>query len=161
MAATPVTHTLIHARYTAPFGELVLISDGTSLVRLLLPIDTRVGLGEPGTDAVLEQAASQLDEYFAGTRREFTVPVSLQGTEFQLRVWAALRDIGYGRTASYADIAKAIGQPTAVRAIGGANHRNPVPIIVPCHRVIGADGSLVGYGGGLDVKIFLLDLEQS
>jgi methylated-DNA-[protein]-cysteine S-methyltransferase len=159
MSTTPSSSALTHLSYTAPFGELVLVSDGDLLVRLLLPNDARTGIGEPGSDAVLEQTASQLDEYFAGTRRDFTVPLSLKGTEFQLRVWNALCNIDYGNTASYAEIAAAIGNPKAVRAIGGANHSNPVPIIIPCHRVIGADGSLVGYGGGLEVKTFLLNLE--
>ncbi len=102
----------------------------------------------------------QLREYFAGKRRDFDIPLDVEGTEFQMKVWNALCKIPFGRTASYADIARKIGKPKAMRAVGMANGRNPVSIIVPCHRVIGADGSLTGYGGGLDRKKILLDLES-
>jgi methylated-DNA-[protein]-cysteine S-methyltransferase len=101
----------------------------------------------------------QVEEYFAGVRREFTLPLDLRGTEFQKRCWQALLEIPYGRTCTYADVARAVGKPRAFRAVGLANNRNPVAIIVPCHRVIGSDGSLTGYGGGLDVKQKLLSLE--
>jgi methylated-DNA-[protein]-cysteine S-methyltransferase len=109
---------------------------------------------------LIKEAARQLDEYFAGKRTAFDLPLSLGGTEFQASVWNALLTIGYGETRSYKDIAAQIGRPRAVRAVGSANHHNPVAIIVPCHRVIGHDGSLTGYGGGLHVKQFLLDLEK-
>jgi methylated-DNA-[protein]-cysteine S-methyltransferase len=109
---------------------------------------------------VLAEATRQLDEYFAGQRRGFDLPLALEGTAFQRRVWDALRDIPYGETTSYGRLASEIGQPTAARAVGLANGRNPVSIIVPCHRVVGADGSLTGYGGGLDRKQRLLDLER-
>lgn len=109
--------------------------------------------------AVLAAAARQLAEYFAGERRSFDLPLALAGTEFQRRVWAALRDIPYGETISYAELARRIGQPTAMRAVGLANGRNPVSIVVPCHRVIGASGSLTGYGGGLASKAKLIELE--
>jgi methylated-DNA-[protein]-cysteine S-methyltransferase len=108
----------------------------------------------------LESCVSQLDAYFAGTLRDFSVPLSLEGTEFRRRCWAALRDIPYGETRSYRDIAKATGNIKAVRAVGGANHNNPVSIIVPCHRVIGSDGSMTGYGGGLWRKEWLLNHER-
>lgn len=108
---------------------------------------------------VLRQAKEQLEEYFAGTRTVFQLPLSLKGTPFQEKVWAALCEIPYGSTASYLDIAVAVGNPKAVRAVGMANHRNPVSIVVPCHRVIGKSGSLVGYGGGLDAKKWLLHRE--
>lgn len=111
------------------------------------------------TDPLLKKAVKQLDEYFAGKRKKFDLPLSMKGTEFQQKVWEALRAIPYGETRSYGDIAKAIGKPKAARAVGMANNRNPVSIIVPCHRVIGANGSLVGYGGGLKAKEFLLKLE--
>lgn len=101
----------------------------------------------------------QLSEYFSGERRVFDVPLDLRGSEFQLEVWRAVHAIPYGRTASYGDIAELLGRPGASRAVGGANHHNPVPIIVPCHRVIGSDGSLVGFGGGLRLKHRLLALE--
>jgi methylated-DNA-[protein]-cysteine S-methyltransferase len=109
---------------------------------------------------LIKEASRQLDEYFAGLRTAFDLPLSFEGTEFQTSVWNALLTIGYGETRSYKDIAAQIGKPRAVRAVGSANHRNPVAIIVPCHRVIGHDGSLAGYGGGLHVKQFLLDLEK-
>jgi methylated-DNA-[protein]-cysteine S-methyltransferase len=102
----------------------------------------------------------QLDEYFSGFRREFTFPLDLRGTEFQLKCWQALLGIPYGETCTYADLARAIGHPAAFRAVGMSNNRNPVAIVVPCHRVIASDGTLCGYGGGLDIKRKLLDLER-
>lgn len=107
----------------------------------------------------LEQAKAQLEAYFAGGLQDFTLPLDMRGTAFQLQVWEALRGIPYGESASYKDIAVRIGNPQAVRAVGGANNRNPVPVIVPCHRVIGAGGTLVGYAGGLAIKTRLLQLE--
>ncbi len=105
-------------------------------------------------------AVQQLKEYFAGKRADFDLPVSLKGTPFQVKVWQSLRKIPYGETRSYKEIAQMIGNPKAVRAVGSANNQNPVPIIIPCHRVIGSSGSLVGYGGGLDKKEILLSLEK-
>lgn len=110
-------------------------------------------------DTVLTALSSQLAAYFQGSLRAFSVPLDLRGTPFQQEVWQALQDIPYGEVRSYGDIARAIGRPRAVRAVGMANHRNPVPIIVPCHRVIGSNRSLTGYGGGLDLKERLLQLE--
>jgi methylated-DNA-[protein]-cysteine S-methyltransferase len=109
---------------------------------------------------VLDEVERQLSEYFSGQRQAFDLPLALEGTAFQRRVWDALLGIGYGRTLSYGQLADQIGQPTAARAVGLANGRNPVSIIVPCHRVVGADGSLTGYGGGLDNKHRLLELER-
>jgi O-6-methylguanine DNA methyltransferase len=119
-------------------------------------------LAEPPTtdSAVLVEAHRQLEAYFAGRLRNFDLPLDLQGTPFQLSVWRRLVDIPYGETRSYRDIAAAIGKPTAVRAVGAANGANPVAIVVPCHRVIGANGKLVGYGGGLHWKQRLLELER-
>lgn len=118
-------------------------------------------LGERDDD-ILAEAVRQLDAYFAGELTAFDVPTApVIGTPFQQRVWAALAEIGYGQTASYGDLARAIGQPTASRAVGMANGRNPLSILVPCHRVIGSDGKIVGYGGGADRKRFLLDFERS
>jgi methylated-DNA-[protein]-cysteine S-methyltransferase len=114
---------------------------------------------EPGDNAVLAMTRAQLGDYFAGRRRTFDLPLAPQGTDFQQRVWTALRTIPYGATISYRDLADRIGQPSAMRAVGAANGRNPLPIVVPCHRVIGADGSLTGFGGGLPTKRFLLELE--
>lgn len=110
---------------------------------------------------VLEETVRQLTEYFLGERREFSVPLDLHGTPFQLRVWNALLAIPYGETRSYADLARTVGSPKAVRAIGRANGTNPVAIIVPCHRVIASNGTLCGYGGGLEIKRRLLELEQT
>lgn len=110
---------------------------------------------------VLQEARVQLEEYFAGGRREFFLPVALYGTDFQLEDWQALCTIPYGETRSYGELAAQIGRPKASRAVGMANHNNPISVIVPCHRVIGAGGTLVGYGGGLDVKEALLKLEKN
>lgn len=110
--------------------------------------------------SLLDVCAAQLREYFDGKRKIFDLPLKPEGTEFQLKDWNALREIPYGETRSYKDIAFAIGNPKACRAVGTANHNNPISIIIPCHRVIGSDGSLTGYGGGLDKKTYLLELEQ-
>lgn len=103
----------------------------------------------------------QLQAYFEGKRTTFDVPLALKGTPFQVKVWNALQTIPYGETRTYKEVAEQIGNPKAVRAVGGANNQNPVPVIVPCHRVIGSNGALVGYGGGLDIKVNLLELEKN
>ena len=141
----------------SPVGLLTLRAEDGALTAILFG-DQRTGL--PGSDQILDQAEAELKEYFAGERKEFAVPVRLTGTEFQKKVWAALAEIPYGEKATYGEIAARIGKPKACRAVGTANHHNPVPIIVPCHRVIGAGGSLTGYGGGLEVKAYLLTLER-
>ena len=112
-------------------------------------------------DGLLLRAKAQLDEYFAGTRRRFDLPLAPEGTAFQKKVWAALETIPYGETRTYGELAAMIGSPKAARAVGGANHANPISIIIPCHRVIGADGSLTGYGNGLPMKAYLLNMEHS
>lgn len=112
------------------------------------------------SQCVIEQCKQQLIEYFKGERKEFDVPIKLNGTKYRSEVWQALTTIPYGQTRSYAEIAQQIGKPKAVRAVGGANHNNPISIIVPCHRVIGANGSLTGYGGGLAAKEWLLNHEK-
>lgn len=117
--------------------------------------------GAVGDRAAFADEVRELEEYFAGTRRKFTVPFVLRGTPFQRRVWEELCRIPYGKTISYAELARRIGNPKAVRAVGLANGANPIAIIVPCHRVIGANGTLTGYGGGLNTKRFLLDLERA
>ena len=114
---------------------------------------------ESGTDPVLEETASQLDDYFAGKRKSFDLPLRFLGTEFQTAVWDSLRKIPFGRVTTYGEIAEAIGKPKAMRAVGIAVGENPFSIIVPCHRVVGRDGSLTGYGGGFDAKRYLLNLE--
>ena len=146
------------AIYHAPVGDIRLDwEDGA--VTALKRADADALAGEP--NELTERVFRQLDEYFAGTRREFDFPYRLCGAPFQEKVWAALRDIPYGETRSYKDIAEAIGHPKAFRAVGMANHANPIFIAIPCHRVIGANRSLVGYGGGLDMKKALLDLEKA
>lgn len=109
---------------------------------------------------VVQQTIKELEEYFAGNRKVFTVPLDLRGTEFQKKVWEALREIPYGETRSYKEIAEKIGNPKASRAVGMANHRNPIGIVVPCHRVVGANGKLTGYAGGIPMKQALLELEK-
>lgn len=124
----------------------------------------RFGGGAPAaasSDPLLIEAADQLRAYFAGELRDFDLPLAPRGTEFQREVWAAVSAIPYGETATYSEIAAAVGRPSARRAIGAANGRNPLPVIVPCHRVIGAAGALTGYGGGLGRKRSLLDLERA
>lgn len=114
----------------------------------------------PPASPLLRECVRQLNAYFAGQRTVFDLPLYMEGTPFQLRVWQALRSIPYGETCTYGQLAAMLGQPTAARAVGGANHRNPLCILIPCHRVIGADGSLTGYGAGLDMKAWLLDHER-
>nr|WP_305081048.1 MULTISPECIES: methylated-DNA--[protein]-cysteine S-methyltransferase [unclassified Nocardiopsis] len=155
-------------RYTtmaSPVGELTLYGDGEALGGVLTA-DKEGGTRTPPRDWVPDpdsrlfaEAVAQLNAYFAGELREFDLPLSPVGTEWQLRVWAALTTIPFGETASYGQLAEELGRPTASRAVGMANGRNPISIIVPCHRVIGADGSLTGYAGGLERKSFLLGLE--
>lgn len=154
-------------RYTvidSPVGELLAARDDVGLAVLYLPSGKYPTSPRPEwtrDDAAFDDVRTQLAEYFAGTRREFDLPLHPAGTPFQQRVWTALRDIPYGETTSYGKTAAAIGEPGAARAVGLANGQNPLPIIVPCHRVIGADGSLTGYGGGLDTKRWLLAHEAS
>ena len=141
----------------SPVGPLTLTGTEDALTRLSFG-GGQAGAGSPSP--ALELAARELEEYFAGVRREFTVPLAPVGTAFQLAVWSALREIPYGATASYRDIAVRLGKPGGAVAVGQANSRNPIPIIIPCHRVIGAGGQLVGYTGGLEIKRFLLRLEE-
>ena len=155
-------------RYThvdSPVGRLMLAADDAGLRAVEFPENRhpvkREGEWRAGGHPLLDEARRQLGDYFAGTRQGFDLPLAPRGTDFQMRVWQALRSIPYGATWSYARLAERIGQATAMRAVGAANGRNPLPIIVPCHRVIGADGSLTGFGGGLPTKIFLLRLERA
>jgi methylated-DNA-[protein]-cysteine S-methyltransferase len=148
----------------SPVGRLTLVGNDRGLAAVLWegdePSRLRFGAVTPAAGhPILVQAAEQLEEYFAGRRRTFTVRLNATGTDFQHQVWQALRTIPYGETRSYGEIAGQIGRHKAVRAVGAANGANPVAIIVPCHRVIGADGTLTGFGGGLDIKARLLDLE--
>jgi len=148
--------------FDSPIGDLLTVGDGESLNRLhMLGSRKRVELNPAWQrdDDAFDDVRSQLGEYFAGSRREFDLPLNMFGNPFELRVWEELQTIPYGETASYGQIAQRIGNPGAPRAVGLANGRNPIAVIVPCHRVIGADGSLTGYGGGLERKRLLLDLE--
>jgi len=152
---TPILFSL----YDSPFGPITLQSDGISLTDLSFGLMVQ-GNYVPSPLDIFKITQQELDEYFSGTRKTFTVPLKTKGTPFQKLVWDALRQIPYGETRSYEDIAIQIGNPKACRAIGMANNRNAIGIIIPCHRVIGKDGSLVGYAGGLDKKIALLELER-
>ena len=145
-----------------PIGELLLAGEGDALSMIGFPKGVMRRDPEPDwiyNEEPLENARAQLTEYFSGQRRDFDLQVKLNGTEFQVSVLEALLKIPYGETTSYGAIAKQIGRPKAVRAVGAANGRNPIPIIVPCHRVIGSSGDLTGFGGGLDTKEALLRLE--
>jgi len=142
-----------------PVGTLTLVERDGALAGCYLENYTPPK-AEHRSSPLLERAKQQLDEYFAGKRDDFDLPLELDGTDFQRAVWKALTQIPFGQTRSYADIAKAIGRPNAVRAVGAANGANPVAVIVPCHRVIGSDGSLTGYGGGLPRKKWLLAHEN-
>ncbi len=146
----------------SPIGRLSLHSDGEALTGLYMEKREPPGEWIPGEDiAVLKSAAQQLKEYFSGARRDFDLPVALHGTAFQRKVWEHLKSIPCGETWSYGQLAQRIRQPTASRAVGLANGRNPVSIVIPCHRVIGSDGSLTGYGGGLERKQWLLEHERN
>jgi len=135
-----------------PVGELTIVEEDGALVE--------IHFGAPHPAPRAEGAVvRQLREYFAGERKTFDLPIKPKGTPFQLAVWSELQKIAYGATRSYADIARAIGRPAAVRAVGAANGANPIPIVIPCHRVIGSNGSLTGFGGGIDMKRRLLDFE--
>ncbi|MGH6950819.1 MAG: methylated-DNA--[protein]-cysteine S-methyltransferase [Vitreimonas sp.] len=152
---------MIGAIHDSPIGRLTLISNGKALTHLEFENPRYPATEHPrGDDRILTKARRELDAYFAGRLRAFTVALAPQGTQFQQRVWEALLKIPYGATRSYGQQAAAIGAPNASRAVGLANGRNPIAIIVPCHRVIGANGSLTGYGGGMARKQHLLDLEQ-
>ena len=145
-----------------PIGELLLAGEGDALSMIGFPKGVMRRDPEPDwiyNEEPLENACTQLTEYFSGQRKDFDLPLKLDGTEFQVSVLEALLEIPYGETTSYGAIAKQIGRPKAVRAVGAANGRNPIPIIVPCHRVIGSSGDLTGFGGGLDTKEALLRLE--
>ena len=145
------------AIYPFPFGRLKIGYQGDA-VTLLARTDEPAG--DEGRTPLTDQAFGQIMEYLEGRRREFDFPYLLRGTQFQRKVWQALCGIPYGETRTYGEIAAAVGSPGAARAVGMANHSNPILIAVPCHRVIGADGSLTGYGGGLDMKKALLQLEK-
>ena len=156
--------TLSYKEIESPVGKLTLVANAHALVAVLWESETpnRINLDAQSTDGhhpILGEAKRQLAEYFAGKRAQFDLPLEPRGTEFQKKVWQSLRTIPYGKTNSYLEIARAVGSPRACRAVGGATGRNPLSIVVPCHRVIGANGALTGFGGGLETKAKLLALE--
>ena len=170
MRASTETPEFTQCVVASPIGPLTLVAAGRMLAGVYMDAqrhlpDTVASAGPAGQDgpdaAPLAAAARELAEYFAGERTEFGLPLAMAGTDFQRRVWAALRTIPAGTTWSYAELARVVGQPTATRAVGAANGRNPIALVVPCHRVIASDGTLGGYGGGLEMKRWLLRHERS
>jgi methylated-DNA-[protein]-cysteine S-methyltransferase len=160
---TTTTQTMLYETFDSPIGELLVVGDGEALSGLYMQ-DGRRPVTVPSSwerdSRPFGELREQLGEYFAGDRRGFDLPLAPQGSEFQLRVWEGLREIPYGETESYGELAARIGHPGSARAVGAANGRNPISIVVPCHRVIGAGGSLTGYAGGLERKRLLLDFES-
>lgn len=154
---------IFYTHVQSPVGPLLLAAsdEGLHLIEFQRPRHPMARLPDwhEGEHEAIRLAARQLAEYFAGRRRDFDLPLAPRGTEFQRSVWHALASIPYGQTVSYAQLAQRVGRPSAVRAVGAANGRNPLPLVLPCHRVIGSDGSLTGFGGGLPTKEFLLRLE--
>ena len=156
--------TTFYRYYQTPVGTLLLASDGEYLQLLGFPtgaMKRRHDSDWEKNDEPFKAVIKQLDEYFDGSRQDFDLPLRPQGTEFQRRVWQALQQIPYGETRSYGELAKYVGNPKASRAVGAANGINPIPVIIPCHRVIGSNGKLTGFGGGLETKAFLLNLEAT
>lgn len=149
---------MMHMYMSSPIGTLLLVEEDGALTQLQFDGEPPADCKEE-TNPLLLDARRQLEEYFAGKRRTFDLPLRPKGTPFQKACYQALREIPYGQTRSYAEIAQCVGKPKACRAVGNANHNNPIGIIIPCHRVIGKSGALTGYGGGLDKKEFLLRLE--
>ena len=145
--------------FSSPVGTLCIIIEDNAITGLF--IDNNAELSDSCGNGLIMETVQELTEYFSGKRMLFDLPLNPAGTVFQKHVWEQLQLIPYGKTRSYGDIAKAVGNPNAARAVGRANNRNPIMIIIPCHRVIGADGALVGYGGGIEVKKFLLELEAA
>ena len=154
-----MNNAILYSTVASPIGELTLTSDGTSVTGVYMHNQKHAAARTKDwrrDDAALKEPRAQLQAYFAGELREFDLPLAPEGTPFQQRVWRALCDIPYGETISYGELARRIGQPKASRAVGLANGQNPISIVVPCHRVIGANGSLTGYGGGLERNRWLL-----
>ncbi|NVB40914.1 methylated-DNA--[protein]-cysteine S-methyltransferase [Pseudenhygromyxa sp. WMMC2535] len=154
-----MTQALLHLDISSPLGDLRIVASQTAITAILLPGFEPLASAPGSRRGCLAAAADQLEAYFAGRRRRFELPLAPAGTSFQREVWAALETIPFGETRSYGELAASLGRPTASRAIGAANGRNPISIVVPCHRVIGADGSLTGYAGGLAAKRWLLEHE--
>ena len=146
--------------YETKIGKIAIAEDDNAITDLYFYDGTLINDVQIKETELLKKASQQLKDYFEGKRKIFELPLSPKGTDFQQSVWKALLEIPFGETRSYGDIAKRIGNPKASRAVGMANNRNPIAIFIPCHRVIGANGSLVGYGGGLDIKKYLLSIEN-
>jgi len=151
--------TLFRLHLPSPVGALVLVAGAEGLTAVSFEARPARAAEAPG-HPLLRRAAAQLEEYFAGKRQEFDLPLAAAGTPFQRAVWKELGTIGFGATCSYAELARSLGKPSATRAVGAANGQNPIAIVVPCHRVVGADGALTGYSGGLLAKRWLLDHER-
>ena len=155
-----IAQTVLHTEIDSPVGPLHLFAHEEGLTAMYMNVQRyELPQGEPGTNALLERTKQELQEYFDGTRQEFSIPLDPQGTKFQKSVWAELMNIPFGKTISYGELAKRLGDPLLTRAVGTANGANPISIIIPCHRVIGANGHLTGYGGGIERKRWLLDHE--
>jgi methylated-DNA-[protein]-cysteine S-methyltransferase len=160
---TEQTTQTLYTKMDSPIGELLLVGDGETLSGLYMQDGRkpkRIAADWSESSAAFAEVKRQLEEYFAGERTTFDMKLAPEGAPFEREVWHALEAIPYGETVSYGEIARRVGQPGAARAVGTANGRNPISVIVPCHRVIGADGSLTGYGGGLERKRLLLELER-
>lgn len=148
----------IFTTVNTPIGNISIVCENSFITNIAFGVDFPDAV--KGASPLLDVAVSQLSEYFEGKRKNFDLPLKFYGTEFQNRVWRELQNIPYGKTISYKELAEKTGNIKACRAVGMANNKNPIPIIIPCHRVVGSNGNLTGYAGGLDVKKFLLDLEQ-
>lgn len=146
--------------YESPIGKIVIKDNGAEITDIDL-VGDEICFDNFSETSLIKEAAKQLDEYFSGKRTSFDLPLNPKGTEFQKSVWKALCDIPYGETRTYKEVAEAVGNPKAARAVGMANNKNPIMIIIPCHRVVGSNGSLVGYAGGIDIKRTLLSIESS
>lgn len=146
--------------YDTVIGKIMIADNGEAITRLYFENQIEEKNFNMQETSLIKQAISQINEYLCGKRKKFDIKLAFSGTDFQKRVWNALIEIPYGKTATYKDMAKAAGNEKACRAAGMANHNNPIAIIIPCHRVIGSNGSLVGFGGGLETKEFLLNLEK-
>jgi methylated-DNA-[protein]-cysteine S-methyltransferase len=153
--------TVYYTLVETPCGCLVVAGDGNAISRISFAAGDSVPVDWKRSDRALARARRQLAEYFAGKRRRFDLKLATGGTDFQRRVWREVGRVPYGATITYRQLATRIGQPQAVRAVGAANGQNPIPIVIGCHRIVGSDGTLRGYGGGLDVKRFLLELEKT
>ena len=160
-AAIVAGNNLKYTIMESPVGKLLLAGDDSGLQKIQFENNIQIDKNWQKDDKHFSESIQQLNEYFSGQRKQFDIKLNLQGTEFQKQAWLQLRKIEYGKTKFYAQVAEEMNRPKAARAVGLANNRNPIPIIIPCHRVIGKNGSLTGFAGGLDVKQQLLDLENS